>query len=66
MMIYNDQVRDEPVAGDPGEPEKETAQEDKNSSPVSSGSKEETKDKPETPVAAEPAARDQDKDTPLP
>ena len=55
-MIHNDQVHDEPVAGDSGEIKKNTTQEDKSSSSVTSGSKEETTDKPETP----------DKDTHVP
>jgi hypothetical protein len=65
MMIHNDQVHDEPVTGDSGEPKKETAQEDKNSSLVSSGGSEETSEKPDAPAAAEPAAGDQDKDKPV-
>jgi len=65
MMVHNDQVHDEPVAGDSGDFKKETTQEDKNSSSVTSGSKEETTDKPETPEAAPPAARDKGQDTPV-
>jgi hypothetical protein len=56
MMIHNDQVHDEPIAGDSGEIKKNTTQEDKSSSSVTSDSKEETTDKPETP----------DKDTHVP
>jgi len=56
MMIHNDQVHDEPVAGDSGEMKKNSTQEDKSSSSVTSSNKEETTNKPETP----------DKDTHVP
>jgi hypothetical protein len=65
MMVHNDQVHDEPVAGDSGDFKKETTKEDKNSSSVTSGSKEETTDKPETPDAAPTAARDKGQDKPV-
>jgi hypothetical protein len=64
-MIHNDQVHNEPVAGDSGEIEQNTSQEDISSTSVSSGKKDETTDRPETQVAAQ-AARDQDQDSHVP
>ncbi len=65
-MIHNDQVHDEPVAGDSGEIRKNATQEDKSSSSVSPDKKEETTEMPETQEAAPQAARDQEQDSHVP
>ena len=61
-MVQNEQVHDEPVAGDAGGPNKEATQEDVNSDSVSSDNREGSTGRTETPEAAVPDAGDQEQE----